>query len=61
MLNVNNLRVLHRHGDDWIPMESAEHTSPAAHDPERRILRGQRIYRCASCDEEVLIGEAAEE
>jgi hypothetical protein len=36
-------------------MEEVEHHTPAFHDPERRLLRAEQIYRCASCDEEVKI------
>jgi hypothetical protein len=42
-------------------MEPAEHLTPDDHDPERRMLGGERIYRCASCEEEVLIGESEAE
>ena len=57
MLNLQNLQLLHRHGDKGlVPM--TEHTA-AAHDPERSLLRGQlrgaRIFRCEECADEVLV------
>ena len=58
MLNLHSHNVMHRHGGSWVPMEPAEHMTPDDHDPERRMLGGERIYRCASCEEEVLIGES---
>jgi hypothetical protein len=57
MLNLQNLQLLHRHGDDTlVPM--TEHTAEA-HDPERDLLRGQlrgaRIFRCEECADEVVV------
>jgi hypothetical protein len=57
MLNLQNLQLLHRHGDnDLVPM--AEH-SVDDHDPERDLLRGQlrgaRIFRCKECADEVVV------
>lgn len=54
------MTVLHRHGDDWEPMEEVEPTA-VDHDLERRLLRGERIFRCESCDEEISIVSAADE
>ncbi|HEY8239701.1 MAG TPA: hypothetical protein VIF63_09720 [Candidatus Limnocylindrales bacterium] len=52
MLNEVSFRLMHRHGDDYEPM--VEHTS-ADHDPEKGWLRGARIFRCRSCEEEVVL------
>ena len=57
MLNLQNLQLLHRHGDNGAsPM--TEHTSDS-HDPERALLRGElrgaRIFRCEACADEVLV------
>ncbi len=55
------MTVLHRHGDDdWAPMKEVEPTV-VDHDLERRLLRGERIFRCESCDEETSIVNAADE
>lgn len=49
------LRVMHWHGDDsWVPMVQGDH-DVASHDPERAWLRGARIFRCTSCDEQIAI------
>ena len=55
MLQISQLQMLHRHGDAWEPLEQAEHTSPTDHDLERRLLRGEKLYRCAECELEVLV------
>lgn len=51
---------MHRHGDRWLEMVPAPDHSPDASDPERRMLRGERVYRCQACDEEVRIVPADE-
>jgi hypothetical protein len=58
MLNDMAFRLMHRHGDDFVPM--IEHTN-ADHDPERGWLRGARIFRCSTCDEEVVLVPPGEE
>ena len=52
MLNDMAFRLMHRHGDDYVPM--VEHTS-TDHDLERGWLRGARIFRCSTCAEEVVL------
>jgi hypothetical protein len=49
------VRVMHWHGgDSWVPMSETEH-DVASHDPERAWLRGARIFRCSSCEEQIAI------
>lgn len=60
MLGFDQLTLLHRHGDDWRPMEEVPH-SAVDHDPERRLLRGERLFRCSACEDEVRIGDAIED
>ena len=49
------MKVMHWHGGDtWVPMAEAEHT-PASHDPERSWMKGARIFRCSSCEEQIAI------
>jgi hypothetical protein len=51
------LRFEHSHGkDDWHRMHevTSAHDS-AASDPERKWDRGDRIFRCDSCAEEIRI------
>ena len=56
MFEFQSLRLMHWHGgDDWVPMEEGgEHTS-ASHDPERAWLKGARIFKCSSCEEQVAV------
>jgi hypothetical protein len=46
-------RLMHRHGDEWVEMTPVADHSPDSRDPERRLLRGEQVYRCSSCDEEI--------
>jgi hypothetical protein len=48
------LQILHRHGNDWTPLHQADH-SPDDHDVERRLLRGEKLYRCEECELEILV------
>jgi hypothetical protein len=61
MLGFDQLTLLHRHGDDWLPMEEVPHPSAADYDPERRLLRGERVFRCSACEDEVRIGDATDD
>lgn len=48
-------RVMHWHGgDSWVPMTEGEH-DVARHDPERGWLKGARIFKCSTCDEQIAI------
>jgi hypothetical protein len=60
MLGFDALTLLHRHGDEWLPMDEVKnpHPSAADYDPERRLLRGERVFRCSACEDEVRIGDA---
>jgi hypothetical protein len=49
VLPIDEVRLLHRHGDEWREMRPAHH-DPAEHDIERQILKGGRLFRCTSCD-----------
>lgn len=53
MFNIDLARMMHRHGDEWAEMNPVEDHSPDARDPERRLLRGEQVYRCDRCDEEI--------
>jgi len=53
VFNIDMDRIMHRHGDDWLEMTPAADHSPDARDPERRLLRGERVYRCTGCEEEM--------
>ena len=43
MINLNQLELLHRHGNDWTPLRQAPHSTPDDHDIERRMLRGEKL------------------
>jgi hypothetical protein len=49
VLPLEDIRLLHRHGDEWREMRPAHH-APAEHDIERQLVKGGRLFRCASCD-----------
>ena len=54
------LRLEHRHSDgSWSAMEPNPHES-SDHDAERSWLR-RRIFRCATCEEQVAVTEGADE
>jgi hypothetical protein len=55
VINMDVARFMHRHGDDWVEMKPVPVHSPDARDPERRLIHGERVFRCSSCDEEVRI------
>jgi hypothetical protein len=54
-LQGGGFRLMHWHGGDtWVPMAEVEH-DVASHDPERQWIKGARIYRCTTCEEQVAI------
>jgi len=53
VLNLDMARLMHRHGDEWVEMTPVADHSPDARDPERRLLRGEQVFRCSGCDEEM--------
>jgi hypothetical protein len=45
---------MHRHGDEWVEMKPVDSPhSPDAADPERQMIRGEQVFRCTGCDEEM--------
>jgi len=56
LFNFEMDRPMHRHGDEWVEMKpvGSQHT-PDDHDPERQMIRGEQVYRCIGCDEEMQI------
>ncbi len=54
MIDYRNLQILHPHGDEWVEMHH-EHHDVAEHDPERQWGRGAKIFRCKSCEEQVVV------
>jgi hypothetical protein len=54
-LNFETNRIMHRHGDDWVEFNPVDSHSPDGRDPERQLLRGERLFRCSACDEEIRV------
>lgn len=55
------LRVMHRHGDEWIRMERRRPAhDPAANDPERH-WGDATIYACSRCDDQVSVVHEGEQ
>jgi len=57
LLDLEKHRLMHRHGEEWAEMTPVAEHSPQARDPERRLLRGERVYRCSGCDEELRVSD----
>ena len=55
MLNFQAARLMHRHEDKWVEMSPVAEQSADSLDPERRLVHAARVYRCDTCDEEVLV------
>ena len=55
MLNFETNRIMHRHGNDWVEMRPVDSHSPDPRDPERELIRGQSLFRCSACDEEIQV------
>jgi hypothetical protein len=57
VIDLENLKLLHLHGDDLVPMEvsDAPHHGAAAHDLERGEGWWRRVMRCTTCNEVVVI------
>jgi hypothetical protein len=55
VFNIDVARLMHRHGDEWVEMSPVADRSPDSRDPERKLLAGERAYRCKECDEEISI------
>jgi hypothetical protein len=55
VIQLSQLEMLHRHGSEWAPLEQTEHLSPVDHDIERRLLRGDKLFKCTECDLEILV------
>src|SRR5258706_11248307 len=50
VIDWENLKLTHRHGDTWVPMERQEHPDAADLDLERGLVRDEVVYRCDFCD-----------
>ncbi len=54
MFQLEQLTLLHRHGEEWRELSPAA-PSPDDYDLERRVLRGARLYRCQGCETQILV------
>ena len=54
MLDYQLVKLSHRHAEGWFPMTEEPH-DPAALDPERGWAAGGRIFRCSSCESEIVV------
>jgi hypothetical protein len=55
MIDYSLFKLMHRHGDVWVELKPQEPHDAAEVDPERGWLRHGRLFRCRSCDEEVMV------
>jgi len=55
VIQLSQLEMLHRHGNDWVPLEQVPHGSPTDHDVENRLLRGETLYQCTECELEIKV------
>lgn len=55
MVPLSSTQLLHRHGDDWLLLQPVPDHSSVDHDVERRLLKGDKLYRCTECDLEILV------
>jgi hypothetical protein len=62
MIDYGNLKLMHYHGDELVPLaETASHHDSASHDAERGIGWYRRIFRCTTCEEEIVVDAKQEE
>ena len=56
MFDYSTVKLLHQHGDGaFSPMTPSVDHDAAAHDPERAWLAGAQIFRCSTCDDQVVL------
>jgi hypothetical protein len=55
VLNFQAARLMHRHDNEWVEMSPVTEHSAESFDPERRLVHGAQVYRCAGCDEEIQV------
>jgi hypothetical protein len=50
VFQFEQMALLHRHEGEWQELREVRHASVDDDDLERRLLRGERLYRCTECD-----------
>lgn len=58
MFDLETRLLFHLHGDERVPMR--RHPDPTSGDIDRALARGETVYRCGRCAEEVVITHDAE-
>lgn len=54
MFNFEQMALLHRHENEWRELREVRHASPDDDDLERRLLRGEKLFRCTECELEII-------
>lgn len=54
MFNFEQMALLHRHEGEWRELREERHPSPDDDDLERRLLRGEKLFKCTECELEIL-------
>jgi hypothetical protein len=57
MFDYGTFQLVHAHDGERYPMADATEDA-TAHDPERGWVEGERIFRCAGCDTQVVVVQA---
>jgi len=52
VIQYEAMRLIHRHGSERSEMVPRDHDA-AETDVERSMLKGGRIFRCTTCDDEI--------
>jgi hypothetical protein len=57
LIDYESLKLMHFHGDEAVEMEetSSPHHDVASHDVEHPQGWYRRVFRCTTCDEEVVV------
>ena len=55
MIDYENFRLVHLHGNERVPMTERAAHDAADLDPERSWTSGARIFRCNACDESIAV------
>lgn len=57
MIDYGSLKLMHYHGDEAVAMSETDspHHDAASHDVEHGLGWYRRVFRCTTCDEEVVV------
>jgi hypothetical protein len=54
MIQLEQLTLMHRADGEWHEFAPTD-PNPDDYDMERRVLRGGRLFRCSTCELEVVV------